>query len=76
MDFTTATLRQEMFAVLRDLRNGKVTPQAAIASAKVVGVIIASARADMEAARFLSDVQKQQDGDRSVVVPLRLGAAA
>ncbi len=68
-NFNSSDVRTELWAVLHDLRNGKLTPQAALASAKLVQTIVNSARADLEASRFLSEIQTESGN----VVPLRLG---
>ena len=69
--FNSADIRSEMWETLKDLREGRMTPQAALAAAKLVQTIVNSARADLEATRFMSGVQSDNAGN---VVPLRLGS--
>lgn len=51
---TSKGLRDSMFDVLDDLRNGKTTPQAAAAAARLGMVVISAARMDIEHQRYVN----------------------
>jgi hypothetical protein len=71
---TTQGLRDRLFDLLDDLKEGDATPQEAQATARVVQQIHNTARLEMEAARFVSasqTVNGKKDGVLELE-PLRL----
>lgn len=71
---TTRGVRDRLFDVLDGLRDGTITPQEAQASARVVQQIHNTTRLEIEAARFISQHNRADDGDSNVIelTPLRL----
>ena len=70
---TSLGLRNVMFEILDGVRSGEITPQAASAAARTGGVIMASARLEMDHHRFVSTGLLKADQGKSALTGLKLG---
>lgn len=68
---TSGGLREVLFNELQQLRNGKIEPARAHATAKLAQQILTSVSIELAAARFLSG-----DGDARRLPTLQLGEAS
>lgn len=60
---TSRGLARHMFEELDMLRNGKITPQQAKATASIANTICAVSRLEMDYARFVTSTRQEDEGE-------------
>lgn len=70
---TSTGLRDALFDELEALRSGKSNPTQANAVAKIAGSVVETVKMEIEAQKFIAQMQKVTPSDREIK-PLQLGS--